>query len=463
MENEILNGIKKIRKECAKKDAKLRKDFESLTDSEKREAVKAEIKSNRAIYDEALLDQENYSALAKKVAELEKKGDQKEYYSACIDLINLEEALCKKYNIAKAEKIETPVINDEEELEEVVGVTKPNVKKQKNKNGVIVWTLIGSLALGSVAGYLAGSFSKCNKGTGNTATVVESERGNGPQNKKEEEKPFEVYGKFTDASDEKQLRERAEWFYNTYIANANKSQAGAKFYTVEDIMNLMRVVNGEFMRDGSGNIVYNDTDLIAAANDLHTIANYDSFIQYGTQIYFTPLAPLFEDGSLAQKGAVDLDKAMAKVVAAIRANDDEAFVAAAKEWGTVVINMFNYVDYTGEYVNVYQVGAPSSFALYHAMSAKYASTILEYSEAHHLNICIPYCIDYQTGQMYEEALSQIMYNLNERAIDAVAVRSGNLAEYEQNNLSLPEDLYLLAKDYFNSKYNLGAGNTLRLK
>ena len=101
---------------------------------------------------------------------------------------------------------------------------------------------------------------------------------------------------------------------------------------------------------------------------------------------------------------------MKKIVDAIRAEDDEAFIAAAQEWGIVVINEFNYVDFTGEYVNIYQVDAPTSFALYHAMSAKYASTILEYSEAHHLDICIEYCDNYETGHMEEKAFHNQIRN-----------------------------------------------------
>ena len=276
--------------------------------------------------------------------------------------------------------------------------------------------------------------------------------------------PFDTYGQFTDVNNEEQLRARATWYYNTYIADPNKpSHAGANFFSIEEIMDDMRMINGEFMQNADGSITYNDTDMINVANDLHTIANYDSFKQYGTQIYFTPMAPLFEDGSLAQKGAIDLDVAMEKVVAAIRANDDEAFLAAAKEWGTIVINMFNYVDFTGEYVNIYQVEYPTSFALYHAMSSKYASTILEYSEAHHLNVCIDYCTDYETGEMHQAPLSEIMYTINEIPQDAVAVRSGHQAEYEANNLSLPEILFVGAKDYFNSKYDMEHGCSLTLK
>ena len=56
-----------------------------------------------------------------------------------------------------------------------------------------------------------------------------------------------------------------------------------------------------------------------------------------------------------------------------------------------------------------------------------------------------------------------MYNLNEIAIDAVAVISKNLKGYEANNLSLPERLYVLAKDYYNSKYQIEMGQSRILK
>ncbi len=463
MENELLVELSRVQSNCARKDSKLRSNLKTLTDANEINKVKAAIRKNRAVYDEAVADEALFRDESKKLDELQKRGDQKTYLAACIKLIDLEEELCRKYNVVKEEEVEAIKAEPEkEEVQKVVAVTTPEAEKKHSHAGLIAWTLVGGISLGALGTYLLGNLKhgeKPAKGNNNGAVVSESQSATIEQ----AALPFADFGNFTDVNNERQLRARAEWFYNTYVAEASKSKAGAKQYTVEDIMNMMRMINGEFMVDANGNPTYNDTDMIAVANDIHTIANYDSFVQYGNQIYFTPMAPLFEDGSLAQQGAIDLDNAMARVVAAIRACDDQAFVSAAREWGAIVLNMFNYVDYTGEYVNVYQVDAPTSFALYHAMNSKYASTILEYSEAHHLNICVPYCVDYNTGLTVEEPLSQIMYNLNERAIDAVAVRSGNLAEYEANNLSLPEDLYLLAKNYYNSKYNLEMGSSRKLK
>ncbi len=267
-----------------------------------------------------------------------------------------------------------------------------------------------------------------------------------------EDIPFEEYGELTDITDENQLRRRAVWYYETYIADPDKLSCGINSFTVDEIMDDIRIMNGEFMRDAQGRAVWNETCVIAAANDLHRIANYDSFAQYGTQIFFTPTAPLFTDGSAAQKDALALDRAMEEVVAAIRAEDDESFVTAAMEWGNTVVDIFDRLDDTGEYAGVYQVGAAQGFALYHAMSSKYASTILEYSEARHLDVSIPASADRGTGETQGERLDQIICRLNEAPVDAAALRTGHIQEYAEQNLSLPQDLCLRAKDYFGSRY-----------
>ena len=437
MNNELLNKLIEIKDGLKKKDQMLRKEFELATSREEKLAIKELDDECATKFYEVKADIKTYRS----IVESGESADKVRAY---------ENMLADKYGI----KLEREV--------EVVNVSKP-----KNKATKAIATVLAA-ALLVTGGAVLGKYINCPFRNRKEETTVVSSTSVNPTTTTEKpeivvEKPFETYGMFTDVKNEEQLRVRAQWYYDTYIADSNKSNAGANFFTVEQIMNDMRMMNGEFMVNASGNPTYNDTDVIAVVNDLHTIANYDSFKQYGTQIYFTPMAPLFVDGSLAQKGAVDLDKAMAKVVAAIRANDDEAFLVAAREWGILVVNMFDYIDFTGDYVNVHQVATPQSFNLYHAMSSKYASTILEYSEAHHLNVCIPYCTDYNTGELHEEALSQIMYNLNERAIDAVAVRSGNQPEYEQNNISLPQDLCLLAKDYFNSKYELEIGSSRTLK
>ena len=270
------------------------------------------------------------------------------------------------------------------------------------------------------------------------------------------ELPFESFGQFTDATNEAQLRARAEWMYTNYVSN-RPSPAGENRFSVEELMNDLRIMNGEFMLKPDGSPTFNAADIIDAVNDVHTIANYDSFKQYGTNIYFTPMAPLFLDGSVAQQIALKVDEIMIDVVEAIRAQNNEAFVEAATRWGIFYMNLFEYVDFTGEYPSIHQVPYPVSFNLYHAIDAKYASTILEYAQAHGLNICIPYCIDPATNQEVKVALSEIRYQINDVARDANAARAGHADEYAQENLSLPERLFVGAKAYYDSKYETEIG------
>ena len=280
-------------------------------------------------------------------------------------------------------------------------------------------------------------------------------------NKEEDttEKPFEVYGEFNDSSNEKQCQNRAIWFYDSYVSQ----NVGVNQINTNDLMNVVRLTNGEFKLDDSGNITYNAMDIIDAANDIHTIANYASFSQNKNNLTFVPYAPLFEDGSLAQQGATILDNEYKKVVEAIKADDVEAFKEAAKQWGIAVVNIFEHNDFTGKYPSVFQMEPAQAYQLYQVMYATYGTTIFEYGQSRNVNICIPYCTDYNSSELVETPLSEIIYQLNEVPTDWVAKRSGHENEYAENNLSLPEELYLASKNYYDSKYELEIGKSRVLK
>jgi len=100
--------------------------------------------------------------------------------------------------------------------------------------------------------------------------------------------------------------------------------------------------------------------------------------------------------------------------------------------------------------------APRSYYSFVAMYAPYTTVINEYCEANFIDICIPYCQDLMNidnpGSWTDIPLSDFMYQLSEVPTDAIAVRSGHQEEYAKNNLSLPEELFFKARDYFNSKY-----------
>lgn len=436
-------------KEIHARHAEMKANGATVTELNK---VAREAQNIRADYNKVDSDLKNYQARYERMEEAKKKLDeavsdeskvsaQIEYEAATEAFKTFENGLTEEY--------------DPELEEEIKEESEETVKKQRG-NGSRALAII--LATVGAIGFLGAAHHAC-RDLNEKNAVVETDED--LDESETEEKPFEEYGNFTSAQDEEQIQKRAEWIYNTYLKDENNQ--GENSLTLEDVKNDIRLMNGQFMLDGGGYTNYNDTDIIAVANDLHTIANYDSFKKVGNCISYTPMAPFFTDGSLAQKAALEMDRNMIDVVTAIRADDKDAFVEAARIWGTSYVNIFNYCDLTGQHVSIRQVDAPSAFQLYHAINSKYASTILEYSERNHLNICIDYCEDYETGKTNEVALSEIMYEINEKPIDAVAVRSGNQEEYEANNLSLPEDLYQLAKDYYNSKYKLEMGASKTLK
>ena len=235
-------------------------------------------------------------------------------------------------------------------------------------------------------------------------------------------KPFNTYGEFKDASDINQVLARAASFYQTYILDENKSPKTAEAISVEDIMDTIRLVNGEFILDENLNPTYNEEDLSRVANIIATIANCDSLPEYGNNIFYTPLAPLFVDGSYAQKKAMTLDEAMKKVVKAMREDNKEEFESASKEW---------YMSYANLVGDIYdnRLSRPNAYFLFFGNYSKYISSIFEYNYNNKTKLLID-----------DIELSTIMDHINTNVIN-------------KNNQSLPEELYSLANDYYSEKYN----------
>jgi len=407
-------------------------------------------------------ERDSYIAAYKKYKETESIDD----YSA---LLLVQSELMKKYDV-KEQKVE------------VVTVREP---KKKNGKGVIAVILAAAIGLGAGFG-LRGCSN--NKESEITRTQIEEPAQTpvptpvdgliietpvptavptpAPTDEVEaaidevvEELPFETYGSYTNPLDETQLEARAHWIYTTYI----EGQEGVNKVSEADIINVMRMASGQFKLDDYGNPGFNEMDLPTLSNKFHVTANYNSLTQMGYNLKYSPIAPYFPDGSLEQKGALIIDNIMYKLVEAIRNQDDAAFYSAAQEYGTAVLNMFKHVDYTGEYPNVYAMQPYAQPLFYHAVRAPYASTINEYQQRRHIDVCIPYCYDNtipedsEDNVMQEIPLSELMYELEEVPFDQVAARSGHLAEYQENNPTTVENLFMAGQIYFKSKAELELG------
>ena len=216
MNNELFNKMVTFKKDLYELDQKLRKEFTSATSEEEREYIKSQVEDCDKKYFEVREDIEEY----KKRAANDNVSDT---------YLNM---LANKYDFRLEQK---PV--------EVVNVKKSNRKVTRTVASV----LAGAMLL--AGGYVLGQKTECPlkylKERCQSEKVVDDPTKQNGENEVVV-KPFETYGSFTDVNNETQLRERATWYYNTYIADSNKSNAGANFFTIEQIMNSVGYENSSY-------------------------------------------------------------------------------------------------------------------------------------------------------------------------------------------------------------------------
>lgn len=360
---------------------------------------------------------------------------------------SLEKRLNKKYNVETSNKENAVVVTSTE------SVAKKSSLADKAVIFLAALAALGCLHHGGKAIY---NLVKADKAV--VQNVDEEEKED-----KEEDLPFETYGQFTDINDEKQLRERATWYFDTFESQYHSNLTEVeKENEINRLMNTIRYMNGSLKLDNSGNVAYNETDTYETAIDLCNMANESSYKDMRAS--YRAYAPLFVDGSKAQKIAISFDETSKKVTEAIIKNDPDAFYCASIEWGEKFAKAFINVSHNSEdaFLNVYNAEVPSEYYLYVIANSFYTDNILEYSLANKQNICVPFCIDYNTGDTVYEPLSTVINDYNEKAIDAVAVRAGEAESYNENNEPMPVQLFQLNKEYYNSKYQNEMGYSRNL-
>ena len=212
---------------------------------------------------------------------------------------------------------------------------------EKKKNNTLKYIGVGLMGMGIGAGITSCAMSQKPEDT--TKAEVESQLSEIDEDEKieseveqefteettqEEEKvkiedvDTEYYGMtsaFTDASDEKQVMQRATDIYNTYINIDTMPEAMKQQLSVERIANFIRMANGEFALE-DGNIDYNSSMHDEMANIMASYYNATSFVEYGQDLQFKPTCIFFENDSLAHHSAAENDALLAKVYEDISIN-----------------------------------------------------------------------------------------------------------------------------------------------
>ena len=408
----------------------------------------------------------------------------------------LETAQSNLYALATEFNVELTADEDlEEELpeeHEEEAEEEEEHQTEKKKSNALKYIGVGLMGLGIGAGVTSCAMSRPEATTQTEAetqldededqkveTEIEQEF---TEETKEETKiedvDTEFYGMtstFTDASDEKQVMQRATDIYNTYINIDTMPEAMKQQLSVERIANFIRMANGEFALE-DGNVDYNESMHDEMANIMASYLNATSFVEYGNNLEFKPTCIFFENDSLAHHSAAENDALVAKIYEDIRLNDIENFEKDSVAWGEFVRDTFIYNDFTGERISIWAVDAEQQYPLTTAIISAYAPSIMEYSIGVDLatrnsaenmfgdtfGICIPFCYDANNELQYMP-LSEMIYHINFTPMNALAQRAGYGEEWAENHVPMTVETYQNTRNYFDSKYNLEVGNSLKLK
>ena len=415
-------------------------------------------------------------------------SNEEEQLKASSDLLLAEETLtelAKKYGVElTAELPEEKKEEVEEKPENIAEEVKEN-RTEKKKNNTLKYIGVGAMGVALGAGVTA-----CAMTQGTSLLGLEQETDKEDENLDETTAPTEeqeikiedvdteLYGMtsaFTDASDEKQVMQRATDIYNLYVNTENMPEAIKQQLSVERIANFIRMANGEFALE-DGQIDYNGSMFDEMGNLINSYHNSTSFVEFGTDLEFKPTCIFFENDSLAHHSAAQADVLVKAVYEDIRNNDVEKFQKDAMAWGEFVRDTVIYNDFTGETISLWSMENEQKYPLLKTLTSVYAPSIMEYSIGVDLarrdnstgqfgdtfGICIPFCYNAQNELEYMP-LSEMIYHINETPMNYLAKRAGFGEEWAENNESLMVMAGLTTKSYFDSKYELEVGNSLKLK
>lgn len=314
----------------------------------------------------------------------------------------IEEELIIKYapELLMDEELEEEA---EEELEEV-----EEVKDCKSKR--IIAGILGAASLFGL-GY---AISSCS----NDSAIYQ-------------EQDESLENQFSDASDDEQVNERVDWYFDNYINKeySDANQVVKDSVTKEDLADIIKVVNGEVPEGFEVNELINYNNRMTQM--FSTYLSTEERTKNGN-IGFIPTQYLFEDGSHEQKCAAEVDAVMEPLIDAINSNDKESYIKYATEFGELMRDQYYLVDSTSEHYNTRSIASyPSRIHLYGMAYAFYTETIMEYGISNNINICVPFCIDHTTGETVDIPLSKLMAVLEFVPMsqwDAVIQRSGLTVE-----------------------------------
>jgi len=429
------------------------KDFKERVNEISRELE--ELKKDHEIYKDKVKDIEKSAALVRK----ERKADTKEKLSKSLeqeqkDLLKLENVILSKYNLNEANEAEVEVIEDEEddytdENERTTGSISK--KKALLVGGVSVVALLAALGItknkDKIKEYATAAFAT--RANTQTEEVMEETE----QVAETTEQAVETYDVtvFDDITDEAKLDQRVSEIVEEItpmLGNIKDSFDDKDLNLI--IKNIILTTNGELPVDENGNKYYNP-DVLAMYDQYRCeiFGNLPSSPQHGDKLYKAHWEDLFLDNSDAQEFARKYDELFNGCVEATNAADTDMFKEYAIKYGEALYNDWVLQGmYTGENpYNIENVG--QKYSVLSCALDRFSTVIVENRLGHRMNICVPVCIDYETGENMEIPLTEIH--------EAIALGKSNNATLHVGASDgfqiISDEFFITTKESLEDKYN----------
>ena len=216
------------------------------------------------------------------------------------------------------------------------------------------------------------------------------------------------------------------------------------------IKNIILTTNGELPVDENGNKYYNP-DVLGMYDQYRCeiFGNLPSSPQHGDKLYKAHWEDLFLDNSDAQEFARKYDELFNGCVEATNAADTDMFKEYAIKYGEALYNDWVLQGmYTGENpYNIENVG--QKYSVLSCALDRFSTVIVENRLGHRMNICVPVCINYETGEKMEIPLTEIH--------EAIALGKSNNATLHVGASDgfqiIGDEFFVTTKESLEDKYN----------
>lgn len=372
--------------------------------------------------------------------ERKSKELEKAVCDAYDNLIKLEDELAEKYDVTIEREVE-PIEEEEEEY------TSEKPKKGTAKK-IIAGVLTFATAFG--LGYCLRGCSDTRMSNYNTALVDTTNQ--------EEKEPGE-YGTFLDATDDEQVKARAQYIYDNYYSNwVNElTPEQQKNITPEKIANIIRVMNGELPLDEDGNRYYDVNVVDETVNSFVNItANLPSSSTLDSktneeigQIKDIPMHMFAVDGSETSEFIKPYDEDFTNIIDGRNHHNGEKTVNAIKSLGEKMYREFvmvgrNYQNDDGtltNYRNPYDLPAQQRALAWIGATQRYGAIALPYNLNGMQAVCIDVCVNYNTKELNAIPVNEIYEGYHSGLYSSIIARLAGLPEkHDPDTIGFVQDL-----------------------